>query len=198
MFLKDDGVMTDTTLTSSRTFCLEIAVRSQLKLLKPWEDLGDSYISRFKNTSILDFLNHAIIVYRHGLELCSKDGRQCTCMSGLACALWLRFERTGSMVDLNEAILMDRETLSLRLIPHPDRFSSLDGLGLRLCDRFRKTGSIADLEESISMHRQSLSLCPTLHPYHSTSFNNLGSGVGIWDFECNTALSYFILVTFVA
>ena len=38
-FLKDN-IMTDTTLTSSRTFCLEIAIQLQLKLLKAWEDLS--------------------------------------------------------------------------------------------------------------------------------------------------------------
>ena len=54
VFLKDDK-MTDTTLASSRTFCLEIAIRLQPKLLKAWEDLGDSYKSRFENTGALDF-----------------------------------------------------------------------------------------------------------------------------------------------
>ena len=172
-------IMTDTTLASSRTSCLEIAIRSRPKLLEAWEELGDSYFSRFENTSILDLLNEAIIVFRHGLELCPKDGSQCTCMSGLASALWHRFERTGSMVDLNEAILMDREALSLRPTSHPDRPSSLNNLGLRLWNRFQRTRSMADLEEAISMHRESLalSLCPTPHHYRSASFTNLGLGL---------------------
>ena len=123
-------------------------------------------------TSILDLLNHSIIVYRHGLELCPKDESQCTCMSGLADALWHRYERTGSMVDLNEAVLMDRETLSLRPTPHPDRSSSLNNLGARLFDRFQRTSSrsaMADLEETILVQRESLSLCPTPHPHRSTT-----------------------------
>ena len=176
----EDIIMTDTTLTSSRIFCLEIAIRLQPNLLKAWEDLGDSYVTRFKNTSILDSLDQAIIVLRHGLELCPKDGSQCTCMSGLASALWYRFERTGSMVDLNEAILMDRETLSLCPIPRPERSSALTNLGLRLWGRFQRTGSMADLEEATLMHRESLSLCracPTPHPNHSTSLINLGNGL---------------------
>ena len=60
----EDNTMTDTTLASSRTFCLEIAIRLQPKLLKAWENLGDSYVTRFRNTSILDLLNHGIVVYR--------------------------------------------------------------------------------------------------------------------------------------
>lgn len=100
-----DNIMTDTTLASSRTFCLEIAIRLQPQLLKAWDDLGDSYGTRFENTGILDMLNHAIFVYRHTLELCPKDGSQCTYVSGLATALWDRYGKTGSMVDLKEAIL---------------------------------------------------------------------------------------------
>ena len=173
----EDNIMTNTTLASSITFCLEIAVRLQPKLLKAWEDLGYSYVTRFENTGIFDLLNHAIVVYRYALQLCPKDGSQCVCMSGLSCALWYRFGRTGSMVDLNDAILMDRETLSLRPTPHPDRSLSLTSLGLRLWDRYRRTGSMADLEESTLMHRESLSLRPTPHPKHSTSLNNLGLGL---------------------
>ena len=172
-FLKDN-IVTDTTPASSRTFCLEIAIRSQPKLLEAWENLGDSYLKRFENTSMLDLLNHAIIVYRHALDLCPKDGSQYTCMSGLARALWHRFERTGSMVDLNEAILMDRETLSLCPTPHPDHSSSLSNLGLRLWERFRRTGSIADLEEAILMHRESSYLFPVPHPNRPASLTNLG------------------------
>ena len=175
-FLKDN-IMTDNTLASSRTFCLEIAIRLQPKLLEAWEDLGHSYIRRIENTNILDLLNQAIIVYRHGLELCPKDGSQCTCMSGLAHALSFRFERTGSMVDLNEAISMGREILSLRPTPHPDRSSSLAHLGLWLLDRFQRTGSIADLEESTSMHRESLSLCPPPHPDHFFLLSHIGLGL---------------------
>ena len=175
-FLKDN-IMTDATLASSRTFCLEIAIRLQPQLLKAWEDLGDSYGARFENTGVLDLLNHAINVYRHALEICPKDGSQCTCMSGLATSLWYRFGKTGSMVDLNEAISMDRDVLSLRPTSHPDRFLSLTNLGLRLLDCFRRTGSMDDLEEAILMHRESLSLCPPPHPNHSTSLNNLGIGL---------------------
>ena len=174
-----DNIMTrrDTTLALSRTFCLEITVQLQPKLLEAWEDLGYSYISRFENTSILDLLNHAIIVYRHALELSPNDGTQFTCMSGLATALWYHFGRTGSMVDLNDAILMDREVLSLCPTSHQHRSLLFCGLSIRLWDRFRMTGLMDDLEEAILMYHESLSLCPTPHPHRSISLNNLGTGL---------------------
>ena len=131
-FLENNMIMTDTTLASSKTFCLEITIRLQPKLLKAWKDLGFSYLTQFENTSILEMLNQAIIVFSQAMVLCPKDGSQCTstCMHGLADALWYRFQKTGSMVDLNEAVLMGRETLSLCPTPHPDRSSSLNHLGV--------------------------------------------------------------------
>ena len=168
----EDNIMTDTTLASSRTFCLEIAIRLQPKVLKAWEKLGDSYVTRYKNTGISDLLNHAIAVYRHALELCPKDVSQCTCMSGLARALWYRYRRTGSVVDLNEGISIDREILSLC---HPNRSASLTNLGLLLLERFKRTGLMADFDEATSMHRESLSLIPVHHPDRSTSLNSLGT-----------------------
>ena len=173
----EDNIMTDTTLALSRTFCLEIAIRLQPQLLKAWEDLGDSYGTRFENTGSLDLLNHAIIVYRKALELCPKGVRQCPSLDGLANALWYRFGQTGSLMDLNEAISMDRKSLSLRPTSHPDRSSSLTNIGLRLWDRFRRTGSMVDLEEAISLHQESLSICPTGHRNHLTSLNNLANGL---------------------
>ena len=170
----NSNTMTDTTLASSETFCLEIAIRLQPKLLKAWENLGDSYVIRYENTGILDLLNHAIVVYRHALELCPKDGSQWTCMYGLACSLWYRYRRTRSVVDLNEAILIGREVLSLCPAPHPNRPSSLTFLGILILERFRRTGSTADFEEATSMHHESLSFCSTTDPNRSISLGNLG------------------------
>ena len=159
-FLKSN-IMAGTTLASSGTLCLEIAIRLQPKVLKAWEDFGDLYIMRYQNTGSLDLLNHAIAVYRHALELCPKDGSQCTCMSGLARALWYRYRRTGSDMDLDEGILIDREILSLCPTPHPNCSPSLTNLGLLLLARFQRTGSMADFTEATLLHRESFPLSHT-------------------------------------
>ena len=59
------------------------------------------------------------------------------------------------MTDLEESILLYRESLSFCSTPHP---YPLYGLACALGDRFRKTGSMADLEEAISMLREILDL----------------------------------------
>ena len=168
----------DTTLASHRTSCLEIAVRLEPKREKAWEELGDSYRTRFDSTYNLDLLNIAIIVYRHALELHSKDGSHLNLMFGLASALWSRFQWADLISDIEEVISMVRELLSLHPASYPDRHSLLNGLGLGLRDRYIRTSSMADLEEAILMHRESLSLCPSLHPLRSSRLINLASALG--------------------
>ena len=165
----------DTTIASCKTSYLEIAVPSQPQLAQAWEDLGDSYQQRFENIRNLDLLNNAIVVYRHTLELWSKDGSHLTCMYHLANAVQNRFEKTGSLADLEEAISMFRELLFLHPAPHPNRSISLVGLAYSLRDRFRWTGSVTDLEEAISILRESLSLCPAPHPNRLSSLHSLAS-----------------------
>ena len=59
--------------------------------------------------------------------------------------LWARFQRTGLMNDLEEAISIYRELLSLYPTFHPDRFPSLNNLAVVLQTRFEHYGGITDL-----------------------------------------------------
>ena len=84
----------------------------------------------------------------------------------LANALHLHFGRTDSMTDLDEAILLHRESLSFCPSPHPRRLESLICLAWVLRDCFGKTDSMTNLEEAISMLREALSLDPAAtHPH---------------------------------
>ncbi|ETW79619.1 hypothetical protein HETIRDRAFT_155806 [Heterobasidion irregulare TC 32-1] len=77
------------------------------------------------------------------------------------------------MQDLEEAIKLHREALSLRPSPHSDRFSSLFNLAFDLWSRFEQTGQLQDLEEAIDLDRQALALRPLGHSDRSTSLSNL-------------------------
>ena len=77
------------------------------------------------------------------------------------------------MVNLEEAISMHCESLSLCPTPHPNHSSSLDNLALGLVEHFSITGSMTGLEEAILIHCESLSLRPTSHPDRHFSLTNL-------------------------
>ncbi|KAG9036263.1 hypothetical protein FRB95_009411 [Tulasnella sp. JGI-2019a] len=94
-------------------------------------------------------------------------------LNNLACALKIRFNRSGDMADLEDSIRHHRESLSLQPLSHPGRTSSLTNLAFALTNRFNRSGDIADLEEGIRHHRESLSLRPIGHAYRATSLNTL-------------------------
>jgi Tetratricopeptide repeat len=94
-------------------------------------------------------------------------------LNSLGNALKSRFEQTGSMNDLEEAISMHRESHS------PSHASSRSfSVTQQPCNcssqSFLKDGLDADLKEVIVMHRESLSLRSILHSGHSNSLSNLG------------------------
>ena len=75
------------------------------------ESLGTFGGLVWRTTSHYRYSGFVKIVYCHALELRSGDGNHITSMSRLVNALRRRFEMTGSMTDLEEAILMHRESL---------------------------------------------------------------------------------------
>ena len=94
-------------------------------------------------------------------------------MFQLALHLSDRYDQLGAMGDLEEAIVFDREALSLRPQGHTDRSSSLNNLANRLSTRYKQVGAMQDLDEAIVLDREALSLRPQGHPDRSSSLNNL-------------------------
>ncbi|KAK4246224.1 CHAT domain-containing protein [Corynascus novoguineensis] len=62
--------------------------------------------------------------------------------------LQCRYQRTGEMADLEEAIEMARQAVKSTPYDHPDRASYLGNLGNDLWHRYKQTGEMADLEEA--------------------------------------------------
>ncbi|KAJ2934087.1 hypothetical protein H1R20_g3007, partial [Candolleomyces eurysporus] len=88
-----------------------------------------------------------------------------------------RARHTGSLVDLEETISLNREALELRPFPHSDRSLSLNNLSSALQDRYQLTRTVADLEEAISLQREALELLPPPHPERWSSLTNLGNAL---------------------
>ena len=79
-------------------------------------------------------------------------------LNNLATALLDRFGKAGSMSDLEEAIFMRRESLSLRPTPHPDHSQSLNNLALALEIRWKASGIQSDLSEATSLRQEALAM----------------------------------------
>jgi tetratricopeptide (TPR) repeat protein len=92
--------------------------------------------------------------------------------SGLA--MFDRYTESGNADQLDRAIELYREALSLRRTGHPDRATSLFMLGCLLYMRYEQTGNVALLNEAIELKREALVLQPPGHPSRSNTCNLLG------------------------
>lgn len=71
-------------------------------------------------------------------------------LSNLCGALQTRFEQTGTIDDLDQAITAGRDAVAATPTDHPERAGSLSNLGLWLWVRFERTGAIDDLDQAIT------------------------------------------------
>jgi hypothetical protein len=97
--------------------------------------------------------------------------RPCKPLNDLVVCLSTRYNRLRQLVDLDEAIITNREALQYRAPRHPDRFISTNNLAICLSTRYDHLGRLSDhdLEEAVAMHRD----WSRSHPNRSVSLSNL-------------------------
>lgn len=79
-------------------------------------------------------------------------------LQGLAVCLGVRFNKTGVLHELDEAILLHREALELQPGDHPSRADSLGQLAVCLESRLYKTRNSGDLDEIMSLWREKFTI----------------------------------------
>src|SRR5437016_2573688 len=82
----------------------------------------------------------------------------------LGAALGSRFERTGSMHDLNAALEANEKDVKLIPHDHPNRAMCLTNLGIVLGSRVERTGSMDDLNAAVDTKDEPVKLTPHDHP----------------------------------
>jgi hypothetical protein len=70
-------------------------------------------------------------------------------LSELADTVLANFNQSAQLSSLNTAVMVQREALLLRPIPHGLRTASLRGLAATLYARFRRTDDISNIDEVI-------------------------------------------------
>jgi len=100
-----------------------------------------------------------------------------TFLNNLGATVFIRFQQSGRMEDMEEAITCHREALALCPRGHPNRAASLNNFANAVSTRFEKSRSMEDLEEAITCHREALTLRPHGHPARSSSLINLTNAV---------------------
>jgi tetratricopeptide (TPR) repeat protein len=89
-------------------------------------------------------------------------------------SLWTRFERTGVLADVDEAIRLARQAVADTPADDPDRADRMDALRRALLDRFRRTGAMSALDAAVEWGRQVVVAIPADHPDRAGKLTNLG------------------------
>ena len=95
-------------------------------------------------------------------------------LNNLGIALQSRFERTGSMDDLDRAITTNEQAVASTPDDHPNRAMYLNNLGNALQRRFERTGSMDDLDRAITTNEQAVASTPDDHPNRGNVPQQLG------------------------
>jgi tetratricopeptide (TPR) repeat protein len=98
-------------------------------------------------------------------------------ISNLGIGLQSRFERLGSLIDMDDMISNQRKAVELTPDGHPEKPRLFSHLGNALQLRFGRLSNFTDVEEAISNLRRAVELTPDGHPDKSGRLSNLGTAL---------------------
>ncbi|KAI1504695.1 CHAT domain-containing protein [Biscogniauxia marginata] len=125
----------------------------------------------YEQTGVQRDLDEAIRMTEQAIDVAPRT----SALSNLAVMLGVRFERTGSINDLNRII--DLLSMAVDATPqdHPKRAGRLNLLGTRLGEHFDQTGSIDNLRRSVDALNMALeATTPQDHPSRLSQLTQLG------------------------
>ncbi|RXW23183.1 hypothetical protein EST38_g2665 [Candolleomyces aberdarensis] len=129
-------------------------------------NLGLLLHTRFLRSGKIEDINEAIrtlqaakAVYQHRPLGVEPSNGPIGLYNNLGNSLARRFERTGNLVDLDEAV--SNQKSAVNLVPDSNqtlKSSSHNNLGISLTLRFERTGTISDIEDAITSLRNAVAL----------------------------------------
>jgi tetratricopeptide (TPR) repeat protein len=96
-------------------------------------------------------------------------------LSDLGASLKTRYNRTGALADLDEAIRAGGDAVAALPPGHLDRPAFAYNLGLALVSRFERADARADIDQAIGLFGESLAATPDDHPYRAKYASSLGN-----------------------
>ncbi|KAF6765337.1 CHAT domain-containing protein [Ephemerocybe angulata] len=95
-----------------------------------------------------------------------------TNLGGMLCT---RFQRSGELSDLTDAITLHQKGVKLTPRGHADLPAMLNNLGVSFTCRFERTGELSDIADAIAAHQKAVELTPQGHADLPGQLNNLGN-----------------------
>ena len=98
-------------------------------------------------------------------------------LSNLGFALRVRFEQTGALGDLDDAVAAGRNAVAATPSDNPDRADYLHNLGGSLLTRFMRLDALTDLEEAIRTFGRAVAATSPDDPSRAIRLDNLGGSL---------------------
>lgn len=126
-------------------------------------------------TGSTDDLNSAVAACERSMNLSVEFRDWTEKTTRLGAYLARRFERAGSMEDLDRAVQLLRNAVSLMPTHYPHRGEALSNLGATLGLKYEMTKSAADLDDAIEATDKALEALPSDHPLRVLALSNLSN-----------------------
>jgi tetratricopeptide (TPR) repeat protein len=169
---------TQDAVTRLRELAGEQPARYRRGLALALVELGFALFEVGRHADALTAVDEAIAIGRSAVSEDLED--RATALSDLAAALQTRFEITGVLDHLNEAVTVQRRALGETHADNRDRTALLSNLGNTLRKRFERTGVTADLAETVKLQRQAIDAVPADGQDHTALLLNLGTALRLW------------------
>ncbi|KAJ7127988.1 CHAT domain-containing protein [Mycena epipterygia] len=134
--------------------------------------LGEILLRSYLRSGIVDDLNQAVCAYNDAVR---DDPGDVIYLADLGRALQHRFERLGSLLDINRSVVILETAVALTPDGHPGKPAGLNSLGNSLLSRFKRLGGLDDLNQSVLRFESAVTLTPDGHPDKPSLLNNLGN-----------------------
>ncbi|KAJ7312280.1 CHAT domain-containing protein [Mycena albidolilacea] len=135
--------------------------------------LGDILLQGYQESGTVDDLVQAVCSYNDAVR---DDPGSTIYLADLGRSLRYRFERLGSLLDINRSIGMLEAAVE---DTQGDRYRSqlLSDLGASLLSRFEKGGDLLDLQSAVLRFEAAVALIPDGHPDKPLQLSNLGNSL---------------------
>ncbi|KAJ7277231.1 hypothetical protein C8J57DRAFT_1581528 [Mycena rebaudengoi] len=134
--------------------------------------LGDILLQSYQASGNVDDLNQAVCAYKDAVR---DDPGPISHLTDLGRSLRHRFKQFGSLVDINQSVVMREAAVERTLQGDLLEPSRLDELGMSLRIRFQRLGGLDDLNQSVLRFEAVGTLTPDGHPDKPSRLNNLGN-----------------------
>ncbi|MGW4995105.1 CHAT domain-containing protein [Streptomyces mirabilis] len=125
-----------------------------------------------------DLLSAAVDLCRRIADaIPTDDPKRLAHLHNLGAALRSRFQRSGMLADLDDAVAAGRAAVEATPTDHPRQAAMLSGLGNALRDRFEQVGDLADVHEAIHLLRAAAEATPTSDSHRAVYLSTLGAAL---------------------